>query len=77
MSVNDETPLREPEVRSGGIPLPMAPVPEPLSGVPSHGGDDPDMTDGPDRRTVLKWMALAAAAPAVGGCAEPGSTSGG
>ena len=39
--------------------------------------DDPDVPDGPDRRTVLKWMALAAAAPAVGGCGEPGSTPGG
>jgi hypothetical protein len=70
MSLNDETPLRETEIRSGGIPLPMAPLPEVRGGVPSHGGDDPDAQAGPDRRTVLKWMALAAAAPAVGGCAD-------
>ena len=76
MSLNDETPVRERQLRSGGIPLPMAPVPEPRSGVPGHGGVDPDVPDGPDRRTVLKWMALAAAAPAVGACTDDGATPG-
>lgn len=53
--------------RSGGIPLPMAPP----RGVPAHGGTDPDAAEGPDRRTVLKWMALAAAAPAVSASCAP------
>lgn len=58
---------RDDEIRSGGVPLPMAPP----RGVPAHGGDDPDAPDGPDRRTVLKWMALAAAAPAVTASCAP------
>ncbi len=51
--------------RSGGIPLPMAPA-----------ADSTDDGQGPDRRTVLKWMALAAAAPAVTGSCTPDASQG-
>lgn len=63
---------RDDETRSGGIPLPMAPP----RGVPAHGGSDPDAAGGPDRRTVLKWMALAAAVPAVATSCAPDARPG-
>lgn len=69
--------------QTDGLPLPMLST-ERVGGSPPaerdrevgvDGGTARDNEAGPDRRTALKWMALAAAVPAVGSC-TPDSPAG-
>ena len=56
-----------------GMPLPMLPSDGAMGDGVCPTESDPTPEAGPDRRTALKWMALAAAVPAVGSSCAPDS----